>query len=295
MTGEYLTQPMADYLADKRLSNSGIELWRNDRADYEAMANGTAPPFEVSDEMKFGNYFEALLFGYGTVKTDYVVAPAREDDPDKVIHRGSKEYKDFAKGVAGRKIIMPEHANRAMAMIEAVAAHPIASKLVRLGRGTDQLVLRWDCPHTGLPKKGRPDRAIIRPRKDRDIIIDLKTDRDPRDTMERRRRWHNMGYHRKMAGYAEGWKEITGRDATCFIVAVSNTGPVRCCVYHYDHQSPAILTGHAENRQSTIEIATAMRTGFWGYPEETTAVEGAIPPWAITEAENIEEHYDQAS
>lgn len=294
---EYLNQPLDEYLADKRLSNSGVELWRDDRATFAARMFGAEPWPDPTDEMKLGLYFEDLLFNPSVVKTNYVVAPERPDDPGKVIHRGSKEYKDFARGVAGRTIVLPDQAALACEMIEAVDRHPVATKLVRRGRGVDQIVLRWKCPITGVEKKGRPDRMLLLPNQPWDVVLDLKTDRDPRNTMERRRRWHDRGYHRKLAWYQEGWQVITGRNAIGFIVAVSNTRPVRCCVYKYEPDCTAIKTGHVENLQNVREIAEAMSSGFWGYPEELEAVEGAVPPWAAVEAASAGEEpsYDQAS
>lgn len=284
MAGEILIQPIDEYLADRsRLSNSMSERWIEDHQEYVDIMNGKpwGPP---SDEMKFGLYFEALLFGDPEVKARYVVAPSRPDDPTKVLHRGKKEYKEFAKGVAGRTIILPDQALRAPRMAEAVAAHPVAHKLIARGRGEDQVVIHWTCPVSGLDMKGRPDRVLRLPRAPFDVIIDLKTDRDPRDTHERVRRWHERGYHRKMAGYLDGWYEATGRNAKGFIVAVSNQGPVRCCVYSYEAGKPAIETGRVEYLKAAKEIAEARATGFYGYPEEREAVEGTVPHWATFDA-----------
>lgn len=284
MPGEILSLSVDEYLKDRtRTSNGHIELWISDRGDYEDRVVHGKPWPHPSDEMKFGLYFEALLFGQG-VKEQYVVAPAREDDPNKVIHRGSTAYKDFARAVAGRTIILPDQANRARAMIDAVSGHNMARRLVAQGRGSDQVALHWECPHSGLPMKGLPDRVLRLPKEQHDVIIDLKTDRDPRDTHERQRRWHERGYHRKMAGYIDGWYEATGRNAIGFIVAVSNQGRVRCCVYAYEAGKPAVETGRVEYLSAAREIAEAKASGFYGYREEREAVEGNVPGWAAFDA-----------
>lgn len=87
---------------------------------------------------------------------------------------GAKRAAWLASLPAGLEPYTAEQLSRAQAMAATLGSHERACEL-RAG-ATPQVSLVWDCPHTGIRLKGRPDLVDF----DRLILCDLKTARDIR-------------------------------------------------------------------------------------------------------------------
>lgn len=287
--------PIEPYLEIAKLSNSTMEAWRRDQREFSDrfVRRVKGPP--PSDVMKLGKYFEALLCGDPNVHDDFIIAPARPEDPEKTIDRRKKGGKalwaEFMSAAGRRDIILPGQAIIAQQMLESVADHPVAGPLFLRGIGIDQPVLVWTCPHTGLPMKARLDRAFP----DENIVVELKTDQDPRPSRATENRWHGWGYHRKLAQYHDGWLEVHKVRPTILLVAVANTARPRTVVYRYLPDSPALDVGRFEYIETALEIGDALKSGEYRYQWETEIIEGTVPAWAERSAAAGETRAEDAS
>ena len=224
--------PEHEYHADhSRDSHSAIEIFLRRRSDYKRWRSGTYKR-KGSDEMGFGGYFHALVFeGRAAAERRYLVAPSRldvgqakegDDDAHTLCNRKRKAGKDAWKMFEaqlereGKVAVMPQDAQRAAAMLDALAAHDEAKDLLfPKGVGLNERTLHFTGP-TGRPSKCRIDRLLL----DRSLCPDLKTykpDTDSRrpDTERIVHQANAFGYHRQGAWYLDALYGEMSRCSRC--------------------------------------------------------------------------------
>lgn len=198
----------------------------------------------------------------------YVRAP----EVDKRTRAGQVVWAAFLEEAGGRIILTPDEWDRCMAMRAAVAAHPIARKLLE---GEAERSAIWRDPDTGVLCKGRFDEIS----RSVGAITDLKTTTDASPEAFSRA-IYRYGYYLQAAHYLSGAKAL-GLPADFFVfIAVEKDPPHAVAVYHV--RGDAIQAGLDELRSLLELYARCEATGEWpGYPAE--AVEIDLPPWAYRE------------
>jgi exodeoxyribonuclease VIII len=167
--------------------------------------------------------------------------------PDYVVWEGGDRrgpaWKEFEKAHAGRTIFKPNEVTAVYKQAAAIAAHPVAKKL--LEGATFENTLEWTDPRTKLRCKGRTDAQ--KP----GILIDLKGcgSVDPRLFAKEAAK---NGYHLQLAHYCNGIATLTGNPpARAYIVAVETKAPYDVAVYRI---------GVEPLEQAQAELAYAMET-----------------------------------
>lgn len=241
----------ADYHADRsRLSGSALELFLSDPSRYAAWMRGEFEQDETP-AMAFGSLFHCLLLEPEALHERFAVEPEDPENPGKCIRRSRNDYKSWAAEVreAGRSIVTPEYMAQVGPMADAIRALPRVFALLT-GEGDNEVALHWGYAGKGRPMRAKLDRILW----DRDIIVELKTDKDPNPEVTRHVwGWHDRGYHRKAHLYLDAYYQVTGRNATMVHIFVQNVGD-RPRVLYTETQvdSPAAQWGE-------IEVESALR------------------------------------
>src|SRR5690606_5815050 len=171
-----------------------------------------------------------------------------------------------------RTILTPDEWDQCMAMREAVAAHPIARKLLE---GEAERSAIWRDPDTGVLCKGRFDEIS----RSVGAITDLKTTTDASPEAFSRA-IYRYGYYLQAAHYLSGAKALDLPAEFFVFIAIEKDPPYAVAVYHV--RGDAIQAGLDELRLLLELYARCEESSIWpGYPAE--AVEIDLPPWAYRE------------
>lgn len=154
-------------------------------------------------------YRHRLLHGFddtpalamGRVTHTLVFEPAKFEAQYAVWHDGDRRgiaWKEFAAENAGKTIFKPNEIETAVAMADAVRAHPLVQPYLA-DDGLFEHVVRWTDIDTGLPCKARPDWLIP----SRRILLDLKTC-ESAEGFRFGRAAGRYSYHAQIAYYVNG-------------------------------------------------------------------------------------------
>lgn len=163
--------------------------------------------------MAFGRAFHSfVLDGIDAFERDYLVA--------------ARKNKMKVETFEGRTVITPEELTDIEAMYGAIAAHPIAAKLLMEGRS--EMSVFWTDEKTGLPCKCRPDRI---PDGDHGVILDLKKVRSA-EIHAFLSQCMSLGYGREAGMYIEGFNAVSNAKVDAFVfICVEDDPPYRVEVY----------------------------------------------------------------
>lgn len=178
----------------------------------------------------------------------------------------------------GKTIIHKAEHEQALAVRDAVLAHPVAKEIFREGEA--ELSMFWTDAETGLPCKARVDWLMKSDLGDPAAIVDPKTTEDA-GPGEFRRSIYNFDYHVQAAFYLDGFSAVTGKpqplDAFIF-AALEKVAPYDLAFYCADAEM--IEIGRREYRKRLKLYAECLKTNNWpGLPEEIQAI--SLPPWAL--------------
>jgi exodeoxyribonuclease VIII len=189
--------------------------------------------------------------------------------------RAGKEWDAFEAANAGRIILKEPEYEHALAIRDAVHAHPLAASL--LARGAAEQSLTWTDEVTGLACKARLD--WVGP----GVLVDLKTAR----TVEARQfgaMAARLLYHVQMAHYRAGLM-AWGIDVPTKIIAVENTAPYDVAVFDVDEH--ALYAGEEQRRELLDRVAECTRSGLWpGRYADALPLE--LPSWVFPDDEDAD-------
>lgn len=242
-------------------------------------------PFELPDPTDFGTMVHLAALEPERWADTVLVGP-------DVKTRALKAWKDFAAAAPPDKILLKpgEHAEVEQ-VVEALRAHPIASKLLFGSDGKSEVSFFWrddtvaeysELHHkTKRWCKGRVDR-YIRTSSGRILLVDLKTTSNAmyeafvRDA-------YRMMYDLQGAHYHAGWNAITEAppDAIDYLFVVVEADPPHAvAVYNAD---PAFLeSGHLRRAAALKRLDECIRHDhFPSYNPEIRPL--GVPTWAKTD------------
>lgn len=254
------------------VSKSALDLVHRAPLFYKAWVDGAeeAP----TEPLEFGGGFHCALLEPDRFESSYVVMPGFDEYRDKAGRLSTKEAKakvaEWREANAGCTVIEAEDQALMRAMVAAVHAHPLASKMVR--DGDAEVTLRWKDADTGLQCKARADYYV----RSRRMVVDVKTAADASSDAFRRS-VANYRYHVQDALYRAAFAAIGEPiDHFCFVV-VEKKPPHAIAVYTLD--SDAIQRGYAHATGDIARLAECVRNDAWpGYPVTIQTLE--LPPWA---------------
>jgi exodeoxyribonuclease VIII len=192
--------------------------------------------------------------------------------------RAGKEWEQFADANAARTIIKRDDYERALAIRDAVHAHPVAGELLR-GEGHSEVSLTWTDAPTGLPCKGRLDRISGR------TLIEFKTTASI-DERVLRNQIAKMLWHCQLAFYHSGLEAAYGGKFAVVLIAAEQEPPHDVGVF--DVGDEELYAGGEQVRELLDLLVECRASDSWPgrYP---TRQKLELPAWVY---QNDESEYE---
>lgn len=218
-------------------------------------------------DLDFGRLAHALLLGVGQP-----VARIRARD-----WRTREAKAEIANAEAeGLMPVKADDYDRAVAMVSAVRAHPVAGALFAPGTGRPEASMVWRDPATGVMCRGRVD--WLRDQTDGPlIIVDYKTTRSL-DVSSLEKSIYEYGYHQQAPWYQAGVRALGLSDAPGFLfVFQKKTAPYQVRVVQLPDTTVGV--GERRNERALRLYAECQASGVWpGYSDGLDTI--GIPVWA---------------
>lgn len=281
--GIYADISNEDYHAGEGISKSGLDLIHRSPAHYMA---AKLAPREETPALVLGTAVHAAVLEPDRFLAEYVATPAF----DRRTKAGREVFAEFQVENAGKTLIAQEQYETALAIRDAVYAHPVAKRLLVGGRAEQSAYWEQEIAYSNpMLCKCRPD--YLRPD---GLIVDLKTTEDARAD-HFLRSVVNYRYYVQQAWYQRGlslacrgastedgvmptealYLSEEGENAFIFL-AVEKQPPYGIGVYLLPPELAE--QGRIEMEQDLALYASCMRSGTWpGYAESVQVLD--MPKW----------------
>jgi hypothetical protein len=228
--------------------------------------------------LSFGRACHMAILEPDVFDRTYLIEPdfgaCRKDDRTGTSSEQAKENKKRRDGWreahTGATLLESKDGQRTLAMIHAIAAHPVA-RGVLIG-GVPEITGVWTCPETGLRCKLRGDYWVA----DDEMCADIKSSADAspgawaRSCATYRYNWQEAHYRRGFAARACPIRLFV------FLVVESDP-PHDIALYELDADD--VRRGEESVRRHTNVMAECIRTGIYpGFPEDISTLK--LPAWA---------------
>lgn len=233
----------------------------------------TIPRKESTAAMQFGTLVhDSVLLGI-----DHTVMEIPEESLSANGAKSGKGWETFKAHYAGlNKTFLKRDEYAALRnMVEAVAAHPIASRLLDRSDADIEQSVFWVDEATGIRLRSRFDLR----RKSMPLIVDLKTVSDI-SFRGLATGVHTFGYHRQAVAYRLAAQALTGEPHDFIFVAVEKEPPHRVACFDLDER--ALQRGWEDWRGGLDRLAECHRTGDWTTPGLDQVLSLDLPGWAYT-------------
>lgn len=260
--GVYTGMPAPDYHAIDALSASGAKHLLRSPAHYLAQKE---KPMEPTASMRLGTAVHTMILE--PEKADIEIA--RAPKVDKRTKVGKETIELFEREHQGKLILDADVFDKAAAIAEAVAKHPVARDLLKDGQAETSML--WKA-YDGLPCKARFDYYRG------DGIVDVKTTQDASPEAFARS-IASFKYHMQAAHYLQGYREVTGWDAEHFtFIAVESEAPYAIGIYTLDEAS--LMSGRILMQKAALAWRRAQEPAAWqGYSPNPMTI--SVPSWAL--------------
>ena len=272
-----MSESNAEYHANPAISHSKLECYRRRPAlYYKKYVAQTLPQPEESGAFRLGSAVHCAVLEEKEFASRYVLKP----DCDRRTKEGKIQFAEFAAQHAGKTLLDADEMTQVVAMREAVAAHPIASRLLAEGipemtwrkaqsnaLGALQCRTDWFAPCGCEISEFHP------------YALDIKTveslDSDAFRNFERAA--FSYGYHRQAGFYLPLINEILEYPVSrMYYVAVEKVEPFGVAVYKL--ADDAIARGQDENIADLVRLKRSLETNDW--PNiDPTVLELKLPAW----------------
>ena len=272
-----MSESNAEYHANPAISHSKLECYRRRPAlYYKKYVAQTLPQPEESGAFRLGSAVHCAVLEEKEFASRYVLRP----DCDRRTKEGKIQFAEFAAQHAGKTFLDADEMAQVVAMREAVAAHPIASRL--LAEGIPEMTWRKAQPNALGALQCRTDWfapcgceiSEFHP-----YALDIKTveslDSDAFRNFERAA--FSYGYHRQAGFYLPLINEILEYPVSrMYYVAVEKVEPFGVAVYKL--ADDAIARGQDENIADLVRLRRSLETNDWPNIEPTVH-ELKLPAW----------------
>ena len=272
-----MSESNAEYHANAAISHSKLECYRRRPAlYYKKYVAQTLPQPEESGAFRLGSAVHCAVLEEKEFSARYVLRP----DCDRRTKEGKIQFAEFAAQHAGKTFLDSDEMAQVVAMREAVAAHPIASRL--LAEGIPEMTWRKAQPNALGALQCRTDWfapcgceiSEFHP-----YALDIKTveslDSDAFRNFERAA--FSYGYHRQAGFYLPLINEILEYPVSrMYYVAVEKVEPFGVAVYKL--ADDAIARGQDENIADLVRLKRSLETNDWPNIEPTVH-ELKLPAW----------------
>lgn len=213
----------------------------------------------------------------GTATHRMILEPDEVDDfaiwgelPDHKVRRG-RVWDEFRSDNQGKQIVTIAERNSMVGMAAGSRMCAPIMKYVR-AKGQCEVSMVWTDRVNGRRFKGRLDKILPKGH----YIFDLKTCRDC-SSYGFGKQSYALGYHIKMAMYANGYEILTGHKPHVRLGAIESKAPHESAVYRVT--SDVILQGLEELDVLVKRISECERTGLWPAAEEVET-DLILPAWS---------------
>lgn len=272
-----MSESNAEYHANAAISHSKLECYRRRPAlYYKKYVAKTLPQPEESGAFRLGSAVHCAVLEEKEFASRYVLRP----DCDRRTKEGKIQFAEFAAQHAGKTLLDADEMAQVVAMREAVAAHPIASRL--LEEGIPEMTWRKAQPNALGALQCRTDWfapcgceiSEFHP-----YALDIKTveslDSDAFRNFERAA--FSYGYHRQAGFYLPLINEILEYPVSrMYYVAVEKVEPFGVAVYRL--ADDAIARGQDENIADLVRLKKSLEDNHWPNIEPTVH-ELKLPAW----------------
>ena len=272
-----MSESNAEYHANPAISHSKLECYRRRPAlYYKKYVAQTLPQPEESGAFRLGSAVHCAVLEEKEFASRYVLRP----DCDRRTKEGKIQFAEFAAQHAGKTLLDADEMAQVIAMREAVAAHPIASRL--LAEGIPEMTWRKAQPNALGALQCRTDWfapcgceiSEFHP-----YALDIKTveslDSDAFRNFERAA--FSYGYHRQAGFYLPLINEILEYPVSrMYYVAVEKVEPFGVAVYKL--ADDAIARGQDENIADLVRLKKSLEDNHWPNIEPTVH-ELKLPAW----------------
>lgn len=269
--GIYEDVPFADYLAWDALSNSGLSLLKKSPRHFKLGFSKEPQPYLLLGSLYHCGVLEPLAFA-----KRYAIVPDFHLDEENVTtggvrttSRATKYVKErtaeYASMCDGREIVPNEWYEQTLAVVRELSENDDARRILN-GEGPRELSIIWE--EDGVLCKARIDK------KSRGVIADLKSTAAIDNFTNAIGRY---GYHRQMAHYQAGWRELTGDTLQTWLIAVESSHPF--AVQAAPMSEEAMEAGYTERRKLLDLYCECRATDNWpGMPNPKC---WHVPAWAV--------------
>ena len=254
----------AEYHADTdHVGSSMMRTYDRSPAAYDAYYIAkTKPVPPPTAPMAFGSLFHCVVLDPELFDSLYRIATGLKT-------RKSNAWKkqQAAAEADGLLLTLQADVDKAQVMREAVYRHPIARKLLEADGPVEEAVYWVD--ETGVPCKCKPDKWVVPEAFDVDLVVDLKSDKDP-SPVGFRKSVVNYDYHCQMAHYLDGVKSKTGRPALPIHIVCGNEYPFDVWTYQLPMAGGSgswrdidIQTGRTRNIETLSRLWHSLDNDVW--------------------------------
>ncbi len=254
--------PFEAYQKIDAVNGSSLVHMRRSPMYYKFMRDNPQPPTP------------AMILGTATHRL--ILEPERVGDfaiwgllEEEKVRRGHV-WENFKRLNAGADMIVTVAERDAMVGMAVAARKNVPIMKYASAKGTTEVSMVWRDSQTGRLMKGRVDKIL-----DNGTLCDLKTTRDCHS-----RRFagqsYALGYHIKMAIYANGYQTLTGHLPKMKLLAVESKAPHESAVYRVTPD--VLIQGWEELQELLITLKQCEDANAWpaAHDEETDLL---LPAW----------------
>lgn len=270
--GIYERMSFEDYAAVPALNGSKILHMRRSPMKYKHERDNPTPP---SPAMELGTLVHRMVLEPGLVGE---IAVWGELEEQKV--RRGKVWDAFREQNEGMLILTVQERDEILAMTASVLRNkPIRQYANAIG--PTEVSLFWRHPVTNRRFKARIDKVVP----ESNTIFDLKTTRDCH-SFRFGSQSYALGYHIKMALYAQGWEILTGKYPEVRLGAVDSKPPHESTVYRVTKD---VLQQGAEDLNKLVyRIEKCEKERKWP-AENEGETDLLLPQWAFDSQFDVED------
>jgi hypothetical protein len=213
------------------------------------------------DTLRLGRTLHTLILEPERFPLDYVTWTGGR--------RYGKEWDRFREEHEAQTIITEAQHAAAVAISDAVRAHPVASAILA-EEGEAEVSITWTHERTGLRCKARIDWLCS-------SLTEVKTCRDPAPAMFATAA-ARIGYHIQLAHYNAALLALGMKPRPIKIIAAQNVEPYDVVVYQVPEE--VILVGELRAQLALDRIAACQQTGVWPGLAMDQEVPLHLPSWA---------------
>ena len=252
----------SEYHASGAVSKSVLDMVHKSPMYYKyCMAN----PREQTDSMLLGSVVHKLVLEPADFASEFAVCP----ECDRRTKEGKAAYSAFLDALGDGMTAVPAATyETALTMAEAVRAHPIASKLLSVGKAEESFF--WE--QEGIKCSCRPDWL-----REDGIVVDLKTTKNASpDAFQKDA--YNFRYYVQAWWYLHGLQQCGVKAENFIFIAVESTPPYGVCVYAADDLY--FKLGEQEAMQDFRTYKECLESDIWhGYDKEPEIHSLSLPDY----------------